>query len=148
MTTFGLISHSHKQLTVSAAKGRDLWTSRYFELKRAYVENAKIPWAVMSPARGICFPDDMVASYNWKEFAFDETSMHWRTGMQRVLDSNPDLEKIILLGGAHYEELVKQVLSELQTARPVALEAPTKGMPIGKKLQYLKRAQYEYVPSI
>lgn len=134
MAKFALISHSHEQLP-KAALGADLWVSRYFKLKQAWCIQNNLEYAVMSPCKGIVLPTQMVSPYDWTKYRFNVDAIQWIQGVDTLLVNNPSIDTFIVIGGAHYVEAVTKALY----LRPdTKVEAPTKGMPIGRKLAWLK----------
>jgi cytoplasmic iron level regulating protein YaaA (DUF328/UPF0246 family) len=128
---------SKKRQTTCAA--RDLYISDWFVKARNYVESTGSPWFILSAKYGVVTPNEQIKTYNLtlnKMNVRDRRAWAERVRL-RLDDLLPPVERIVVLAGRRYRELLMEYL--LTRAGKVCV--PMRGMSIGRQLHYLKEAR-------
>lgn len=90
---------------------KEAYTSQLFKLHREYAETLGTEWRILSAKYGITHPDQLVEDYDCK---FDDSYLDRRNwwkleGMVRQARALPHFERIVLLGGRLYREIMRKV---------------------------------------
>src|SRR5262249_15621627 len=107
---------------------------------RRYAETHSDGWYIRSAQHGLFAPEAVVSPY---ELTLRKVTvgarMDWAaTVAQKVLRLTPQGASLLVLVGARYREVLEPILAE----RNIRIEVPMRGLPIGKQLQWLKRANH------
>lgn len=113
-----------------SAEARNLYTSTYFGLKRAYAEAVGDEWYVLSAKEHVVDPREVIACY---DKTMDEVDP--ATWGKQVLDELPDLSnaEVIVLAGPDYLGPIEAGLEQ----RAAKVTTPTKGMEIWERQSWL-----------
>ena len=118
------------------APARELCTSTWFRLARAYAESQDCPWLLLSAKYGLVNPADTISPY-----LLDVTTMGVRqraSWARRVGDEArrtlPYSEQLVLVAGMRYSECLLPYLSKLtqQVYQPLA------GLSVGHQCGWLR----------
>lgn len=118
------------------APARELCTSTWFRLARAYAESQDCPWLLLSAKYGLVSPTEVISPYH-----FDVTTMgvsQRRSWGQRIGDEArrklPLSEQIVLVAGMRYCECLLPHLSELTEH----VYLPLAGLSVGFQCGWLR----------
>lgn len=111
-------------------RGKNLYTSNYFTLKRLYAVDKGDEWYILSAEHGVLDPDDLVACYDRTMDDVDDDV--WA---EMVLDQLPDVSdaEVVVLAGSDYLDPILPGL--LRQAGKVSL--PTRGMELPERMSWL-----------
>ena len=127
-----------KRRTPSAA--RDLYTSSLFVGRRRAVERSCDQWFVLSALHGLVDPDQLVEPYDVTLNTMGrEERRRWATGVVRALQG-----RLGTLQGHHFElhagaNYLDFGLMDALIRHGATVSWPTRGLPMGKQLQYYRR---------
>ena len=115
---------------------KDLYDSNYFDLKREYGETVGDSWYIVSAEYGLLAPNEVVETYDTHISEVDI-----RAWEEQVSGELPDLQgaTVQVLAGEEYIQALDLTL-DLYAEN---VEYPTRGLSIGKRMQWLK----ENIPS-
>jgi len=118
-----------------ACAARDLYSSPWFTKARRYVEEAQVPWCILSAKHGLLQPDSIVSPYDQALHTMPvRERRNWaeRVAGQLAL-AEPNLTQVVMLAGSIYREFLTTHLTE----RGVAVATPMQGLAIGEQLRWL-----------
>lgn len=121
------------------APARDLYTSTLFRLRRRYAEqHAPDRWAILSALHGLVGPDQELRPYNWRLADYrprDRWSWSFRA-FDAVVDrfGRPGSLRLEIHAGEEYWRDLAHYLRQ----DGAEVEIPTRGMAIGRQLQWYK----------
>lgn len=127
-----------KRKVPAPAPARDLYTSDLFRLMRQYAENSAERWFILSAKHGLVSPDKVIAPYEQtlNSMTASERKL-WARGITEQLGAIlSNQAQVLLLAGRRYREHLEPWL----LARGCQVEVPLRGLPIGRQLQWLKKA--------
>ena len=130
-----------KSKLAHAAPARDLYVSALFRGRRCYVERSTDRWFILSAKHGLVDPDQVLELYN--ETLNDKPRAARRSWSQQVLRAIE--QKLGEVSGVEFEveagaAYLAHGLEEGLLARRATVVNPTKGMPLGRQLQFYKHA--------
>ena len=135
--TIALVSCGKRKLAVPA-KARDLYVSHLFQAMRLYAETHSDRWYILSAKFGLLKPTQVVRPYD--STLQDMSASVRRTWAAAVSDDLrrilPPHARVLLLAGRRYRADLEPFL----IAHDVPVRVPMRGLPTGKQLQWLKRA--------
>ena len=90
---------------------KEAYSSLFFKVNREYAQTFGTEWRILSAKYGIMHPDQLVENYDCK---FDDSYLDRRNwwkleGMVRQARALPHFERIVLLGGKLYREIMRKV---------------------------------------
>ena len=123
----------------SPAPARDLYTSPLFLKRRAFVEPTCDRWFILSAKHGLVDPDEILAPYDETlTHASEERRRAWsRQVLADLEQALPDLHDVhfeIHAGSAYFDHGLEDGLRR----RGATVEAPTRGLAIGRQLAFYK----------
>jgi len=118
----------------SPTRAKDLYTSPWFRLARAYVEATGCPWFILSAKYGLVHPDQLIEPYErtLNRMPIEERRA-WAGRVGAELDRLLGVQEVIFLAGARYREF----LSDHLRNGGIRVEVPMEGLTIGLQLQWL-----------
>lgn len=134
--TIALVACVGRKLDHPAA-AKDLYKSDWFKKASSYARSVTKAWYILSAEYGLVHPDQVIEPYNktLNEMSSRERRA-WAAGVipevGKVVNRG---DRIVMLAGARYRELLIEPLHELGCS----VEVPMKGMLIGKQLQWLNK---------
>ncbi len=119
------------------APAKDLYVSAWFRKASAFVERTGCPWRILSAKHGLVHPDQEIAPYEQTLNRMGKTERcAWADGVLARLEPCLDgVEAVVFLASERYRE----VLAPKLCRRGLAVEAPMRGLGIGRQLQWLDR---------
>lgn len=114
------------------APARDLYSSNYFKLKRAYAEAVGDAWYILSAEHGLVAPDEILEPYDTT--MTDVEPREWEKQVREELPQ-AGVETAIVLAGSDYLE--DTTLGDTLDMWYPEYEAPTAGKRIGERMQWL-----------
>ena len=130
-----LIAHAGAQGN-DAVPARELCTSRWFVLARAYIESQGCPWYLLSAKYGLLSPSRIVNPYE-----VDLSNMRAaqrRAWAERVADQArnqlPYSERILVLAGMKYREFLMPHLAQITGS----VYLPLDGLTVGLQCSWLR----------
>lgn len=111
-------------------RGRELYSSGYFTLKRRYAEEEGDEWYILSAKHGVIEPDELIACYDKSIIDVDPDA--WA---EMVIDQLGDVSdaRVIVLAGSDY---LDPILSGL-LRKAGRVEIPTRGMGMIDRMKWL-----------
>ena len=121
------------------APARDLYCSPAFRLKRAMIERAGAPWAILSAKHGLVDPSTVIEPYNVTLVGMGVAAR--REWSRRVFVDLLPLARehgrvLVLAGKSYVEYLVTPMLAE-----GIDVSLPLKGLSQGRQLAWLTAQQ-------
>jgi hypothetical protein len=134
--TYYLVSAVDKKRAQPAA-ARELYSSIWFKLARAYVEQQQSPWFILSTQHGLLAPETPIEPYDKELKTLTEAEQHaWAervfAGLQPKLYPG---DRIILFAGA----ALRALLSEKLASTGCEVEIPLKSLRIGEQAHWFKQ---------
>jgi hypothetical protein len=109
---------------------KDLYTSTYFGLKRAYAEEHGDEWAILSAKYGLLNPEAEIEPY---DLTVDDVDVgEWGVTVAEALPDVRDTEVVVLAGPDYAEEIEGTLF-----LYGADVETPTEGMKIGERMEWL-----------
>lgn len=128
--TIGLVACGKTKLS-HRAPARDLYTGTLFKLSREYVESHCERWAILSAKHGLLMPNEEIEPYEqtlvgapWSEV------QSWHRRVHESLQLRFPGARFMVIAGHEY----------LGAVTGLPFENAFGGLPIGKKMQAIKRA--------
>jgi hypothetical protein len=131
-----------KEKATTVQPARDLYVSTLFTGRRFYVGRSCDQWWILSAARGLVHPDDVLAPYDVT--LKDARRVQRRSWTRSVLDAidkqvQPEAGDVFELhAGAEYRDFG---LVDGLRGRGCRVEIPTEGMRIGQQLRFYQHAR-------
>ena len=90
---------------------REAYVSSLFNVYREYAQTFGTEWRILSARYGITHPEQLVENYDCKfDLSYLDPKNWWKLeGMVQQARALPRYEKLILLGGKLYREIVRKV---------------------------------------
>ena len=124
--------------SIGFTMARDAYVGGFFRLNREYAERFGDRWVILSAKYGFINPDFIIPeNYNvtFKKRSTNPISIS-QLREQAVREQLNRFDKIVVLGGHVYANIVREVFKEFS----VKIEAPLEGLPIGKAMAKLREA--------
>jgi len=127
--TIGLIACcATKQENECYAK--DMYISPLFRMSREWIEKQGVPWFILSAKYGLLNPEQKIEPYNLTLSQLTrQQRQQWASYVRRQIDKSIGNQPLLVLAGTLY----------LEATRGHVVIDPLKGLPIGKRLQKLKK---------
>lgn len=139
MNTLALVACVARKLD-RPAPAKELYTSPWFRLARAYVEAQGWPWRILSAEWGLLDPERWTEPY---DLTLATMSRERRQGWAQWVLQSPDLyapgwnqeRRTVILAGRLYRADIESVLRQ---ERGHTVETPLAGLGIGQQLKWFK----------
>jgi hypothetical protein len=134
----GVLVGCGQQKRDERALAKELYTSNYFQLKREHAEKHADVWRIVSAEHGLVHPNRPLDPYDTAlEDLSDDERNEWRREVATDLNElhlEEDVDRWTVLAGGEYLRELDMITSRI---RIVDSYAPTAGMEIGKRMEYL-----------
>jgi hypothetical protein len=128
----------HADLAAGPMLARDAYQGGAFRMARALLEEAGARWCILSGGYGFLWPTSSIEAYDTKMEPVTEETV-WDECFSQITNRQyarlMTAGRIVVLGSRLYADAAAVLLR-----RPV--EAPVAGLPIGKMLSAIKRAEW------
>lgn len=128
----------------SAVPAAELYQSEWFKKARAYVEEQKAPWHILSAQHGVLDPEGEVSPYEETLNGMDmmERTRWAKEVAQELLRRYPEPTRFVILAGRAYREHLQPLLE----ATGHTCEVPMEGLGIGQQLAWLREKVVKQLP--
>lgn len=134
--TVALVSCSGPKLDQRAPAGL-IYTSDLFKKSAAYVRSLGLAddWGILSAKHGLLFPDEVIRPYDQtlSRMSAGERKKWVRKVQRQLREAFPRGTHFVVLAGSHY-------VKALEGLDGYSYDLPLKGMQIGERLKFLKKA--------
>lgn len=129
-----LVSCGKKKKNVPS-RADQLYISPLFKKSRLYAIQVSDKWFIMSAKHGLLRPNEIIEPYDLSLSDVPKIEKNlWADNVcHQLLESAPNIEKVILLGGADYTEPLRNKLS----SSGLRVETPLVNLSLGKRLSWL-----------
>ncbi len=119
-------------------RAQELYTSDYFTKMREFARLRADHWYILSDKYGLVRPDEMIYWYEEDLKKLSNTQrLQWAEGVLKALsEQTTPGDTIVMVAGSTYVRLLEPEL----TRQGYIVEDPMKGLRIGERKQWLKRA--------
>ncbi len=119
-----------------ASPARDLCTSRWFSLARAYAESHACPWLLLSARYGLVAPQQVITPYDTDLGAMSaQQRRDWgRTVGEAAQQTLPSIRQIVLLAGVKYVKCLRPYLEDISDD----IYTPLEGLAVGYQCGWLR----------
>jgi hypothetical protein len=116
---------------------KDLYTSPWFKLARAYAERRASRWFILSAAHGLVPPDRVIGPYNQTLNRMKKVDKEaWARRVTRQMkDADVRGDHVLVLAGMNYREWLYGYLM----TNFLHMEIPMAGLMMGQQLSWLSR---------
>jgi hypothetical protein len=116
------------------APARELYTGALFRFSVAYAEKRGLRWVVLSAKHGVVLPDDVIEPYDMTLARWTPPQiMKWGIGVGGDLERRFPGARYVFLAGSMYWVAVSSFARN-------RVEDPLRGLQIGERLSFLKKA--------
>ena len=130
----------HPDLKQGLMMAQDAYTGQCFKLARRWCSAHRVKWCILSGFYGFLWPDTQIEFYDQKMEPLDERDfMAFDAIKQKQYGRLWTATRVIVLGSRLYADGVAGLLER-------KVEAPLAGLPIGKMLASLSRADFFTFP--
>ncbi|MGG6263208.1 DUF6884 domain-containing protein [Leptolyngbya sp. AN03gr2] len=125
-------------------EAKALYCSTWFQLAKAYAENQRCDWFILSAKHGLIKPADAITPYNQSLVKQTKTHrMEWAKRVhQQIVQTVAKHQLLEILAGMRYREF----LDPLLTRSGYKVIVPMKGLGIGAQQRWLKLNSQVIVP--
>jgi hypothetical protein len=136
MTSIGFVG-CVKQKCSQDAPAQDMYVSDLFAKSRAYVERHFDHWFILSAKYGLLEPKAVISPYDvtLNGMGIRERRQWADSVLKIILDRTNPTDTLTFLTGARYHEFLIEPLRECG----YSVHLPAANLPIGKRLQWLKK---------
>jgi hypothetical protein len=134
------------------AAARDLYIGPLFCAARCYAEASGLPWFILSAEHGLVAPDQVIEPYDFTlNSAPHDYKQRWASRVLRSLNRHLQAEgyqgqvTLKIHAGANYVDPLRSrrdhfaISTRVKHKLSYAIEAPLKGLTLGKRLQWYKQ---------
>lgn len=129
-----------KNFLAGPTPAKDAYISPIFKVHREYAECVATEWRILSAWYGFLHPEAVIEDYDARFRASDLQPRNWwrLKGLWQQARALPHCERVILLGGALYRQVMKRALEGLYL--PCEITEPFAGLGLGRTMSALRKS--------
>ena len=130
----------HPNLKQGLMMAQDAYAGQCFKLARKWCVSHRVKWCILSGLYGFLWPDTLIEFYDQKMEPLDERDfMAFDAIKQKQYGRLRGAKRVVVLGSRLYADVAAGLLDR-------KVEAPLAGLPIGKMLASLSKANFFTLP--